>query len=444
VDIGRRTYFRLVENVRFTTLRATSMMRRQILLALFAFAAAAAAERSVSTSRQFVVYGGDIRLRGAICDLAEHTKQSLLTLLGERDQWRVPIVINAATRQANFPEAPATHLQLAQSEAGLKLQLDLLVGADIEAAAVECEVLRGLLLEIIYRDATPLRAGTSYVEPPRWLIEGIVTRERKRDAPAELLEPAVAAGKAMPLSLFLQQHPETLDSSSLQLYRAYSAALLDLILRGNDTHPRLGQFVRDVRHGSIDPVADLAAHFPQLNGMSGIEKAWIQQLARAIAGEHYQLAAVAETERNLDEILHVKIDDTSYAIDEFARILHERGSRPALRNLSEQLLLFEPRANPVYREIVVEYQEIATLLARGSTKHVAERLARAKQWREQLAMRMSRIDDYMNWFEATQQTARSGVFDGYLKAAASADDGTSGRRRDPISVYLDSVETQIE
>ncbi|MFL6539090.1 MAG: hypothetical protein ACJ8JD_13025 [Chthoniobacterales bacterium] len=419
------------------------MIRWAVFVALCATAATAAPERSVSTSRQFVVYGGDIRLRGAICDVAEQTKQNVLTLIAERDEWRVPIIINAELPQANFPEAPATHLQLAQSEAGLKLQLDLVIGADIQAAVVEREVLRALLLEMIFRDAGPLRPGTKYAEPPQWLVEGIVARERTRETAAQLLEPVVTAGKAIPLAVFLQQRPEMLDAVSVELYRAYSAALLDLLLRGNDSHRQLGQFIRDLRQGSIDPVADLAIHFSQLNGMSGIANAWSEQLARIVAGERYQLGAVAETARTLDEMLHVKIGETNYGIDEFARILHERGSRPVLRYLSEQLLLFEPRANPVYREIVIEYQEIATLLARGSTKRVAERLARAKEWRHQLAMRMSRIDDYLNWFEATQQSARSGIFDDYLKAAATKSD-LSGRRRDRISVYLDAVETQLE
>ena len=40
-------------------------------------------ERSVSTSRQFLVYGADVRLRGAICDLAETTKRDVLQLIDQ-------------------------------------------------------------------------------------------------------------------------------------------------------------------------------------------------------------------------------------------------------------------------------------------------------------------------------------------------------------------------
>jgi hypothetical protein len=423
------------------SLASVRVSRLQIALLLVAFVVAKAAERSVSTSRQFIVYGGDVRLRGALCDLGEQTKKNLLTLLGERDEWRIPIVINAELPQANFPEAPSAHLQLARSEAGLKLQLDLTIGTDVQAVNIERELLRGLLVEIVYRDA-PMQPGTEYVQPPPWLVEGMLARERDREAAAQTLQPFVDAGSAIPLEAFLQQRPDTLDPASLQLYRAYSAALLDLILRGNDAH-RLGQFIRDLRHGSVDPAADLVAHFPQLNGMSGAADAWKQQLARVSGSARYRLVGVAETERVLDNMLHIKIGETTYGIEEFARILRARGSQAALHQLSEQLLLFEPRSNPVYREIVIEYQEIVALLARGSSKRVAERLTRAKEWRQQLATRMSRIDDYLNWFEATQQTTSSGLFTDYLKAA-DANDQPARHRRDAMSVYLDAIETQLE
>jgi len=62
--------------------------------------------------------------------------------------------------------------------------------------------------------------------------------------------------------------------------------------------------------------------------------------------------------------------------------------------------------------------------------------------REQLTARMSDVDDYLNWFEATQLPARSGVFADYLRAA-SEPQATGPRRRDPISVYLDTLEDQF-
>jgi len=63
--------------------------------------------------------------------------------------------------------------------------------------------------------------------------------------------------------------------------------------------------------------------------------------------------------------------------------------------------------------------------------------------RKQLAARMSNIDDYMNWFEATQMKSGSGNFTGYLKAANHSQ-LSAPKRHDPLSVYVDALEDQVE
>jgi len=47
-------------------------------------------EHSTSPSRQFVIYGADAKVRGAISGLAEQTKTNLLRLLRQRDDWKTP------------------------------------------------------------------------------------------------------------------------------------------------------------------------------------------------------------------------------------------------------------------------------------------------------------------------------------------------------------------
>ena len=88
-------------------------------------------------------------------------------------------------------------------------------------------------------------------------------------------------------------------------------------------------------------------------------------------------------------------------------------------------------------------RRIATLLARGKTNGIAERLARLSASRKVLAAQMRKIDDYMNWFEATKSRGPSGAFADYMKAAELAAQPEQ-RRRDPISVYLDVLETQFQ
>src|ERR1700758_2944290 len=112
---------------------------------------AAPTENSVSPSRQFVIYGADAQLRGAVSDLAERTKADLLTLLRQRDNWIVPIVVNLQPQQANLPEIPPADLRFSQTGFGLKLQVDLIISKNLDASLVERELLRAILLEMIYR-----------------------------------------------------------------------------------------------------------------------------------------------------------------------------------------------------------------------------------------------------------------------------------------------------
>src|ERR1700720_2670863 len=107
-------------------------------------------ERSVSPSRQFIIYGADSSVRGAITETAEQTKVNLIALLRRADDWKTPIVINLQWSQANLPEIPSAALHFSQAGSGLKLQLDLTIGRELDRAAVEHELLRTILLEMIY------------------------------------------------------------------------------------------------------------------------------------------------------------------------------------------------------------------------------------------------------------------------------------------------------
>ena len=103
---------------------------------------AAPTERSVSPSRQFIIYGADAALRGAVSDLAERTKADFLVLLRQRDNWTVPIVVNLQLQQANLPEIPPADFRFSQTGFGLKLQLDLTLSEKLDASLIERELLR--------------------------------------------------------------------------------------------------------------------------------------------------------------------------------------------------------------------------------------------------------------------------------------------------------------
>ena len=75
--------------------------------------------RSTSASRQFLVYGDKVSVRGAMCDLAERTKTNLLRLLDLRANWKTPLIINLDYPRTNFPDAPAAQLDVSKLGYGL-------------------------------------------------------------------------------------------------------------------------------------------------------------------------------------------------------------------------------------------------------------------------------------------------------------------------------------
>jgi hypothetical protein len=92
------------------------------------------------------------------------------------------------------------------------------------------------------------------------------------------------------------------------------------------------------------------------------------------------------------------------------------------------------------RPIVQQYQKLAVQLALEKNHGVAAKLSDLKSLRIRLVARMTEIDDYMNWFEATQLSAQSGLFEDYLKASTEVG---APRRKDGLSIYLDAMESQF-
>ena len=411
-------------------------------------AAATPAERSISTSRQFLVYGSDVRLRGGVCELAEQVKKELLTTLQQRDDWKLPIVIDAQLAQANLPEVPPATVTFSQTEAGLKLQLDLAIRADVGPTDVQREILRALLLEMAYRDQPGLAPGTPYAQPPEWLVEGLLARQPGHETSRAIqpLSVMASANKIPLLKDILTQRSELLDPSSRSIYRACCYAFVELLTSGAGSGRRLVSLIKDLPALSGDPLAVVSTHLPAF--ANGAESDWKAGVKRLLSAEEHRLRGVAETEEALDHLLVVSVPATSqsarnHRLDDFADFLREPNAPAALQHTSRELLLLGLRANPIYRPVVEEYRQIALLLAQRKTHRIAARLARVKSLRVAVVDRSRLIDDYLNWFEATQGGVQSGLFADYMKAAEHASENRPARH-DAISVYLTTLETQLQ
>jgi hypothetical protein len=425
------------------------MMKRAAVvlfsMAGWLFVSAAQPNRSISPSRQFVIFGADDVVRGAVSGLAEQTKSNLLALLRQRDDWKTPVIVNLQPQQANVPEIPPADLRFSQTGFGIKLQLDLTISRNLDVSLVERELVRAILLEMIYRNQPRVAAGTLLMEPPDWLIDGVLALSPGRSR-GPLIEAITDTEKPLSLESFLRQRRGTLDSTGRILYRAYSLAFLQMLLNEKNGAARLAHCIDHLSDSSNDSLADLKAQFPLL--ADNADGAWQLALTRLKNLRTFKLLTFAESERRLDDLLRIKISEPNKSakvvgLDELAQHKPSTGEKMALDQLRRDLMFLVPQANPVLRPIAREYQEIAALLARGKRGGIAKRLARLEATRQQLASRMSEIDDYMNWFEATQMKSGSGDFTGYLKAAHQSQ-LPAPKRRDPLSIYVDAVEDQFE
>jgi hypothetical protein len=393
---------------------------------------ASALDRSVSSSGQFAVYGEDVAWRGSICDLAERTKSDLLGILKRRDQWATPIVINLESRAANAPEIPGAGFRFSQTGAGIKLQLDLVVSRNVNAAEVEHELLRAILLEMIYRNQTGIASGESYVEPPAWLVEGLLALmpDHDRGLPINAL---TVSEHIEPLDQFLRENPQLLDSIGRSIYRANSSALVQVLIDSADGRGRLGRYIDNLAFASNDPLADLQRNFPQVGG-SDFEKIWKAKIASAKDSSRTDLLTFSQTNEKLDTLVG------TLSLEKLCQKKPNASEKLSLKKFDDELLLLAARANPALRPIVQEYQKLAVQLALGKNHGVAAKLSDLKSLRIRLVARMTEIDDYMNWFEATQLSAQSGLFEDYLKASTEV---SAPRRKDGLSIYLDAMESQF-
>jgi len=261
-----------------------------------------------------------------------------------------------------------------------------------------------------------------------------------------LIEAIGNTGKPLPLEKFLSQRPGLGDFTSRTLYRAYSFALVQMLLDGKNGGTQLANYVDHLSDSSGDPLEGLKAQFPLL--ADDADRTWQVALNRLKSLQPFRLLTLAESERRLDELLSLKISKPNKPVklvmlEDLAQHKLSASEKMTLDQLKRDLMFFVPQSNPVLRPIGREYQEIVALLARGKHRGVLKRLSRLDLTRQQLATRVTEVDDYMNWFEATQMGSGSGNFAGYLKAVDQSQ-GPAPRRHDPLSVYVDALEDQFE
>jgi hypothetical protein len=419
-----------------------------LLLLLTGLAADAAdlGRRSVSLTRQFVVYCDDPLVRVKTVSFAEEIKSSLLYLLGQNDGWKVPIVITIERGSTSSPVSSAPELNLFHTEGGLKIELGINLRS--ENPNFQREIVRALLLEFAYRNVS-LKSGAEYVRPPSWLVEGVVQYEHTRQtgSPPDVYKALMARNQVPSLADFLKLDPARLDPNSLSYYRACAFALLELLRDLPGGREALTAYVRALPVATGDSVARIREQFSMLGDADQtLEKWWSLSIARLAASDRHEGLPLKETENRLNPLLTLAVainnERHQFAFEDYAKFIKLPQARALLRRRQNELLWLSVEANPLYRPIILEYQKMALQLARGKSKGVTKKLEQLATYRQSVLQHLDQVADYLNWIEATQPAARSDSFDGYLRVAngIAADNRKLGG---PISAYLDAIEKEF-
>ena len=420
------------------------------------FAAFDFTQRSISKSAQFIIYSSDVRLRVAVTDYVETAKQEVLEALGTGDHWKFPIVIElrrpASTDTDNLP----SQVRLIQTDGGWKTQIDVVLrdGAFKQVRFPQL-VVRALLLELAYREHPP-EIGVRYTEPPAWLVEGLAQhiQARASDTPpnAALFRQLIENGQLPQIRDFLKENVEVMDPTSLSVYGSCANSLVDLLAGTPGGQAGLVRMLKKLGESNGDPVAMLLQHFPVLGGSeTELEKWWTLGLARYSALDRHAALNLSETDARLAPLLRISMltdeknkTSTEFEIADYKAFLKYPGAKAALWAKMGELSNLLQQAHPLLRPVVLEYQRIFTELAAGKTRHINEALHDVASYRGLIVDRMDKIEDYLNWYEATQTPEQSGAFDDFLQGAKAMEKWTPPKRNDAISTYIDQLQREFE
>ena len=399
-------------------------------LATGAFAAPLATGSS-SRSGVFIAYSQDRELRNKMLRAAEVALGEWEKIHETKAGSASPIVLNDKTR-AVMPKggSPVVPL-LFETEAGMKVQVDLYDAGAMESGAFDDGVFSALALHAMHNGETP-RAGKAFDMPPRWFIEGLVEelRRSKDGTPDGVYSALIQSGRPPELDAFFRQKPEILDAASLVLYRAQAVSLLRVLKKSENSKKNFAALFANssFSRGGVDAVVSA---FPSLGSRSALSKVWTLDIARSSMPPRMASLTVEQSERELADVL--KSVKGGQNLPEAAKA---QGGAFLMRDCAVRIFNLEFRSHPLFQPILEEYRNIATQLSRRPKAPVAAKIKELEETRSQLVEQSQKIADYLNWFEVTQIDEPSNLSD------AKPRRGGSVPFNNPYALYLDSLEAR--
>ncbi len=408
-------------------------------------------DRSISSSKQFVIYAKDPATRTAISRQAEDYKEEFLKLLGIDDEFKFTIIINLTAPAPTQRNAPKSSVRLYEIDRGeLKIQLDVFDPSVVDEPEFRRDLMGTILLEYAYRD-NPTSAGRSFETPPAWVIAGLLEKIAIRTSGPEAAAYAtlLAAGQTPRIDSFFRTRADRLDPTSRVIFAAQSLAMLDTLRALPEGRPGLHYYLAVPRR-SPPSTSDIVDLFPSLDGnRDALSRKWTLAIAAASATDRIDLLGVRESASTLSTILDVqalpdpKKPEVAAMSGPLAlgAIARSDSGNFILSQMRNDLLRLSLKAHPLYKGLTDEYLQIVSELIRKPKRRLEKRIASAEEVRAGLGRKTTEIDGYLDYVEATKIQADSEIFTDIVEDTEQSSEAPP--RSDSISRFLDAYESGV-
>ena len=408
-------------------------------------------EKVYSHSGQFAITGGNPAARGTAANLAEETKQELLRLTEEGDEWKIPVGIELIGKEGDPVPLRTTALDLWIGDKGYELKILVNLSRGLQPGPFKREVTSALVYARALKDRANADSDIPLSVPP-WFVEGLreASAWRLKQTDRRLYDALFQHGGLFKLEdLFAVTDAgfDPMDAVSKAAFRVSSGALAMALLEQPEGKSGFRDFLAELPEFQGEMPALLRKHFPDLNlSEDSMEKWWALQLANKGTAPLTEALSISVTEKALVEALKIRHRDAEGALHETPLAewstvggLEDAGRIDAVRLAQDDLLRLSYRCFPSYRPLLLEYQMLLTDFAKGETGDLANSLATLAETRGTMTGKAERARDFLDWFEITRARETSGAFEDYLnlKARLKTQPNT---KKDDLSKYLDRLD----
>jgi hypothetical protein len=410
-------------------------------------------EQGVATSRsgQFKISGSDGVMRAAAANLAEEVKWEILKMLEEKDEWKVPVMVELSGKFGEPAKLRSTVLKRSFNELGYQVTIMVNLNRGLQQEAYQRAVISSLILARAFKEAKKGDEEARFSVPP-WLVEGLVESIAWRTGKADRrpYETLFQHGGLFEVDKLFSMDDAgylEMDAASRAAFRVSSGALVMALYQQPEGKNGMRALLKEIAVYDGETPSLLRQHFPELNlSRSSLEKWWALQLAEKGAAPLTEVLGVPETDEALEQALILRYRDQDGLLREipFSKweeipALEQAERTEAIRIVGEDLVRLSYRCFPSYRPLLNEYQMLLSQWAAGKHENLGKGLTELAQTREVMTSKSKRARDYLDWFEITRARETSGAFDDYLslKSRLKTQNHT---RKDGVSEYLDRLD----